>query len=230
MTELQDGGVPPVAVGADASSPERDRSGRIAATTFVVVAAVLAAVVLYSLSVPGIDLWWFLAASALLLSASIVVGFLLLQYLVRRARGDRPPFPRYLALMLVLAVSVVGAALADLPLRARFELSRASFDEHVQDVLAAADGVPTDRELFELDAAQQDAVAPLGSTSIGSFVVSRVRVIPEGVLMYEQHGAFLDDAGFAYLPDGRFPPGDGSFENPQFRSLGGGWYSFTSSW
>ena len=228
MIDLQDVGASPAA--PEAAESPRDRSGRMVAAGLVAVSAVVAAVLLYSLSVPGVDFWWFLAASALLLSAGIVCGFLLLQYVVRRVRGHRPPFPRYLALMLVLAVSVAGAALADLPLRARFELSRASFDEHVQDVLTAADGVPTDRELFELDAAQQDVIAPSGSTSIGSFVVSRVRVIPEGVLMYEQHGAFLDDAGFAYLPDGRFPPGDGSFENPQFRSLGGGWYSFTSSW
>jgi hypothetical protein len=49
--------------------------------------------------------------------------------------------------------------------------------------------------------------------------------------MYEATGDFLDDAGFAYLPDGPDPElGNGSFEVPQFVHLSGDWYSFTSSW
>jgi hypothetical protein len=55
-------------------------------------------------------------------------------------------------------------------------------------------------------------------------------VVPEGLIIFDRDGAFMDDAGFAYLPNGEFPPGNGAFESPDFRALGGGWYAFTSSW
>jgi len=55
--------------------------------------------------------------------------------------------------------------------------------------------------------------------------------VPGGAVFYEEHGVFIDDAGFAYLPDG---PTDGlssvGFENPQFHHLGGPWYRWTASW
>ena len=65
---------------------------------------------------------------------------------------------------------------------------------------------------------------------LGSFSVSHVRVVPEGLLIFDGDGAGFDDAGFAHLPDGDLPKGDGAFESPDFRALGGGWYAFTSRW
>jgi hypothetical protein len=51
------------------------------------------------------------------------------------------------------------------------------------------------------------------------------------VIIYESTGLFFDDAGFAYLPHGPDDRlGNGAFEAPSFRSLGGGWYSWTASW
>jgi hypothetical protein len=43
--------------------------------------------------------------------------------------------------------------------------------------------------------------------------------------------SFLDDAGFAYLPSGPDRKLDNAgFESPEFRALGGGWYTWTASW
>ncbi len=52
-----------------------------------------------------------------------------------------------------------------------------------------------------------------------------------GVIFYDKVGSLFDDAGFAYLADGPSTElENGLFENPQFRSLGGGWYAWTASW
>jgi hypothetical protein len=48
---------------------------------------------------------------------------------------------------------------------------------------------------------------------------------------WHEDGAFFDDAGFAYLPEGPTASlENGSFESPVFRHLGGPWYRWTASW
>ena len=71
-----------------------------------------------------------------------------------------------------------------------------------------------------------------GSPSrLGWFTVTGWERFPAGVVFTDSHGAFLDNAGFAYLPDG---PSDSleneGFEGPSYRSLGDGWYAWTASW
>lgn len=56
--------------------------------------------------------------------------------------------------------------------------------------------------------------------------------VQSGAIFYDTTGTgLLDDAGFAYLPNG--PDAsleNGSFESPQFKHLGGPWYSWGASW
>ncbi|MGY0002335.1 hypothetical protein [Micromonospora sp. I033] len=50
-------------------------------------------------------------------------------------------------------------------------------------------------------------------------------------MFYEANGYLIDDAGFAYLPDGPSPDLETpDFESPVFKHLGGAWYSWTASW
>ncbi|MGI8686105.1 MAG: hypothetical protein ACR2MO_13635 [Acidimicrobiales bacterium] len=66
---------------------------------------------------------------------------------------------------------------------------------------------------------------------LGSFEITHIDKVDNGLLFYEQTGNLFDDAGFAYLPAGPTPDLEsGGFESPQFRSLGGGWYAWTASW
>jgi hypothetical protein len=66
---------------------------------------------------------------------------------------------------------------------------------------------------------------------IGLYGVRDFETVPGGWIVYDESGSGLfDDAGFAYLPAGPTPDlGDGLWESPQFRHLGGPWYSWTAS-
>ncbi len=67
--------------------------------------------------------------------------------------------------------------------------------------------------------------------SVGRYKITTVEVVGDGVIFYEKTGAFFDDAGFAYLPNGpSSAPANGGFENPQWFALGGHWYAWTASW
>lgn len=51
------------------------------------------------------------------------------------------------------------------------------------------------------------------------------------VVFDDSKGALFDFAGFAYLPSGPFDGlHTGSFEAPEFRSIGAGWYRWTARW
>lgn len=70
-----------------------------------------------------------------------------------------------------------------------------------------------------------------GSARTASRRYRRSGVAWRGVVFYDSVGAFIDDAGFAYLPDGPSPDmANGSFENPQWFALGNHWYAWTASW
>ncbi len=111
-------------------------------------------------------------------------------------------------------------------LEQRFDSNRAAFEEVVEDL-----STPT-------QAARCAEAGPEGwvdvgvPARIGGYGIAHAACVPQGgFILYENSGAFFDDAGFAYLPDG--PTQDlntGWFEAPDFHPLGEGWYSFTASW
>lgn len=104
-----------------------------------------------------------------------------------------------------------------LPLQLRFDLVKDDFDEIVEDLEPAG----SFEDWKPLDVPER----------IGGYGITRAYQVGENVILYEANGNVLNDAGFAYLPDGVDDRlGTGWFEQPSFRDLGGGWYAFTASW
>ena len=194
-----------------------DGSGqRISGGWILVVALIgVGAVYLHGISVPG-ELFVDTTVSVLAFGVlAFVLAVRIVVAVLQRGRDGRW-FPRWLwatlAIGLVLAVLWASSA----PLRIRFAGSRDEFDAVAREILGSA-SPDTVADRFD------DAV-------IGSYEIDRTDVVDEGLLFYESNGNFLDDAGFGYFPDDRLPPGNGNFENPQYRSLGDHWYSWTASW
>lgn len=171
--------------------------------------------VLYAVSFPGIQviaaivgLYW-LGAAALIWAARLV------GYVVTRPRGGLGD--GVLFLIAPLGALIVAVVLwADAPLRTRWALSRNSFADAAVDVAASQ---------------PPSAISRPFNRRLGLYQVRGVRRVNTGVIFYEKAGAILDDAGFAYLPNGPTPDlENGLFERPQFKALGGGWYAWTASW
>lgn len=172
--------------------------------------------VLYAFSFPGIHVVMAVFATYALAAAVVVWLLRLVGYLVLRSRGGAIGKGRWFTIA-PLGGAVVGVLLwAGAPLRGRWLASRGAFEKLAAQVVQ--DKTPTD---------VPDAV----DRRVGLYRVTSAWRVKEGVIFYDSVGSLIDDAGFAYLPDG--PSADlesGSFENPQFRSLGRGWYAWTASW
>ena len=212
-------------------STERRDPARWLPAVYVTFTVAVSVVYLWSISVPGVRFLPWMASLWCL--ALIGVGWIVLAALAvsRVARGGPRRIPWYVVAVLVIGIVVVVARLTDAPLRLRFEPARSAFTEFAQQALAEAEGVPTDDvDSMTIDDPRWNVLHPDVPLSLGGFQLRSAMVLPEGLVIFDREGAFLDDAGFAYLPAGELPAGDGSFESPDFRSLGGGWYAFTSSW
>lgn len=176
---------------------------------------------LASTSVPGSMFDLAIASSALLSCTSLVWAGRTVLYGIARIRGRASG--RAASLLVVPLVWLVAAGLivADVPLRARWALSRGAFEDAVADI------GPADRD----GAVSGDWHAVDVPGRIGLYDITAAYTVDEGVIFYEPNGAFIDDAGFAYLPGG---PSDalenGRFEMPTYRHLGGDWYAWTASW
>ena len=176
--------------------------------------AFVTVMLLIAASLPGYDFFLAAFACAFLLLFALVWVVRGLVYLVAVRRGHPVGSPWGFAVAPVAGVLVLVLLIAAVPLRIRFAMSRGDFD----------------RAVATIDTAEEPDSS--NTRQIGSYEISNVVSLEGGgILFYEAHGNFLDDAGFAYLPDGpASAPGNGSFENPQFTHLTGPWYTFTASW
>lgn len=210
---------------------QRSRPGGRFGVAYVGFTCVVAVLYLWAISVPGVRFLPWLAAvygAGLIVVVWVVAAVVTL---VGLARGTNRRIGRYLLTVPLIALVMLAAGITEAPLRVRFEPARSDFTEFAQQALAAAEGVEgADLESMTGADPAWNALNPEVPLAIGGFPLRRARVFPEGLVIFDRQGALFDDAGFAYLPDGEFPPGDGSFESPDFRSLGGDWYAFTSSW
>lgn len=171
-------------------------------------------VVLWAFSFPGVHFLavvpciWIVGLAAV---TWVVRG---ITYFVSRQRGTHAGHATWFAVA-PLGALVLGLMLsANLPLRFRWEISKGAFDDAARDVQS-----------------DPDAWSGWNPRRVGTYKINVVRVVPEGILFYDNVGALFDDAGFAYLPNG--PSDDmanGSFENPQWFALGDHWYAWTASW
>lgn len=173
----------------------------------------LALIWLWSWSVPGLNfLLWIPSVWALGVGA-LVWGVRLLTYVVASVRGEPTSGGRWFLLAPACGVLALGLVIADVPLKARWAISRADFEEVVDEALADDDHRSVEHR------------------RLGLYIITLVYRQRDAVIFYELTGALSHDAGFAYLPDGPFPElEDGSFERPQFRHLSGPWYAWTASW
>ncbi len=214
-----------------AEAPEPTARARWWAEAYVGIAVVVSLVYLWSVSVPGMRFeWWALSVLLLLVIAAIwVLAVFVTVWWVASGRRRRPGW--HLLTVPLLGVVVVALSWTEVPARLRFELARSEFDTYAQQVLEEAAQVRWSESEQALPGDPDWAPTnPETPDSLGGITVLHAQVVPEGVVIYERHGAFMDNAGYAYLPDGRLPDGDGTFESPDFHPIGGGWYTFTSSW
>lgn len=66
---------------------------------------------------------------------------------------------------------------------------------------------------------------------IGLYRIADVERRGEAVIFWEETGALLGHAGFAYLPDHSTASFEGgTFEDPELHPLGGPWYAWTAGW
>jgi len=205
--------------------------GRWLAMAYVGFTCVVAVSYFWAISVPGMR---FLPWMASLYGVALIVVVWIVAAvvtLVRLLRGTNRRVGRYLLVVPLIGLVMLAARITEAPLRLRFEPARSEFTDFAQQTLAAAEGVVSaDPESLAGGDPAWDALNPDVPLVLGGFPLRDARVFPEGLVIFDREGAFLDDAGLAYLPEGEFPAGDGSFESPSFRSLGGDWYAFTSSW
>jgi hypothetical protein len=189
-----------------------DKEPRWRTFTAVVIAAGIA--LLWSVSVPGFGFGLFLLGVVVL----AVTGVLWLLRLIRAwRRGSGWSWWFAVGPVWVLVVGLLITT--DIPLTVRWQVSRPWFEGQVADLPPVTF---SDNE----DWHGRD-VPPL----VGLYRIDSIDQAPAGVIFYEANGAGFDDAGFAYLPAGPQPSLEtGSFEDPQFRHLGGHWYAWTASW
>jgi hypothetical protein len=168
---------------------------------------------LWAWSYPGGDFFLFAMASLVLGCFALLWILKLLAAVQRRDRAWI-----WFAVAPMCGVAVLALLVADVPLQARWALSRGAFEDVAESAIAPAGGSSSWAEVNVPE-------------RIGLYdVVSAVRV-PQGVIFWEATGNFMDDAGFAYLPDGPAEvEANGSFESPRFHHLDGPWYTWTASW
>lgn len=201
---------PPVEEGA--------RPGRQMARLYVGLTILLACVYLWAIAVPGLRFFAWAASIAGLAVIGLIWLVLVGVVAVRLARGGgrkasiRRPLLVSLVVAPVVALLLWGARVGDLPLRIRVELSRGELTEYAESLLV--DGRP-------------DVVTP---ESVGGFPLRSVEVRSGAVLLHDLDGALFDTAGLLYIPEGSPEDVSGAMESPHFRSLGGGWWAFTTSW
>ncbi|MGS2615417.1 hypothetical protein ACVCAH_12960 [Micromonospora sp. LZ34] len=171
-----------------------------------------ATVLLWAFSVPGFSVLVALAALPVLAVAALLwtVG-------AQLSHSAGRTLPWWLLVAPVMAVVTLALQVTRAPLHLRWELSRGAFESVVADL-------PEPTAATRFDRVEVPA-------RVGSYRITGAYLVPGGVVLYEENGAFFDGAGFAYLPGGPSPSlHNGSFESPSFSPLGDGWYRWAASW
>jgi hypothetical protein len=207
------GSAPPANSGSGSGARARIGWKRPPGRLFHLALVLPALGLLWSHSVPGLAFLLWFASVALLFLGAVVWGVRLLAYALARHRGRAEGRARWFLVAPIAAVVVLVLIVADVPLRARWSVSRSDFEAVVADAMKDED------------------YSSVESQRIGLYDITLIYRQGEAVIFYEGNGVLFDDAGFAYLPDGPFPElENGGFERPEFRHLGGPWYAWTASW
>lgn len=197
----------------DSADSSRSRWDAPPSLLFHAALAVPLTTYVWSQSFPGFDF----ATWGLSIAVVLLLGFGWLVWLIiwRRRSARRREWCWGIAPAMVISSVLLTAS--GVPLNVRFELNRSDFDEIVQDLEPAG----SFNEWARLQVPDH----------VGSYEIDTAYQVGPNVILYEHNGAFLDDAGFAYLPEGPDERlGNGGFEAPSFRRLRGDWYAWTASW
>lgn len=181
---------------------------RTGLASVVLVGCWLAAVVIgWAGSYPG-------GHYAVALGAVVLIGLTAVAWLtvaVTEVAARRLALPVALAVLAVLVVGGAGfAARIELPLLARFALSRPAFDQVIADRGEAGPGASCPRR-------------------IGSYRILSCRTLGSDTYFRARDGGFLDSVGFVYLPEG-VPVDPPSGTSITYAQLRGPWYSFVEAW
>ncbi len=178
---------------------------------FHLLVAVAVVAWLWSWSVPGTQFLVMISSSLVLAVGVGLWGIHFVAFVVARRRG-RPTSgaPRFL-LAPVAGTIALALVAANVPLDARWSLSRSAFRDVAEDALQDDDYLSTD------------------DRRIGLYTVDDVYSQGEVVIFSIRAGGFIGPAGFAYLPKGPLPGvGDARLNQPRFTHIGGPWYTFTA--
>lgn len=165
---------------------------------------------LWSTTLPGTELGALVLSLGALLVLALSWGVRVLTYAAYPDR--RPRSRRWVLVAPALALAVMTALVVDLPLRARWALSRSAFED-------AADRAGRSGQ------APEQLLGP-----IGSYDVIAIEVVDGAVFFHVLGGGLVDDCGFARLPDGRVPDQFRRGELTTTDALGGGWSTYCASW
>jgi hypothetical protein len=176
------------------------------------------------IAIVGLCCWWGASYPGLSVAWSLICVFLVVLagmawlWLTVAAMNRRQMEIGVLAAPLLAGIFALGIA-GHLPVKARFAASAGSFEA----VVATAGPPP---------ASESGPFPARCPKRVGLYGIRECVTFPAGYLFYDTTGAFLDDAGIAYLPRG-VPDVDispGAFESPEFNHLQGPWYTFVASW
>ena len=123
----------------------------------------------------------------------------------------RIPLAVTLTVVPLLVIGGAGfAARIELPLLARFAVSRSAFDQVIADRGEVGPGAPC-------------------PSRIGSYRIRSCRTIGSDTYFTERDGGFLNSVGFVYLPEGA-PTGPPTTTSITYAQLRGPWYTFVEAW
>jgi hypothetical protein len=171
---------------------------------FHLALAVPLVVLLVAGSVPAGDFGLALLGVLALLVAGVAWLLRGIAYVDARRRGRAQGDPRWFLVGPAAAALTVVVAAVELPLQARWALSREAFEDALQETPVEADG------------------------RIGLYDVSSVRAHGDATVFRVADAGFFESGGFAHIPD----PGDRPdlAERTDYHHLSGDWYWFTSTW
>ncbi|MET7403077.1 hypothetical protein ABZS66_57315 [Dactylosporangium sp. NPDC005572] len=191
-------------------TPTSDASARIWAFHLVVVS--VAGGMFWSVSYPGIHFFLFAASAC----ASVLVACFWLGWIIY-VGSTRGGWKRWFLIGPAIGALTVVLLAAGAPVKLRWAASQGAFA-----TVVAGHPIPPPGSAWKSFAVP---------SRLGLYSITSADWVPGGAIFYEANGAMFDDAGFAYLPGGPTRElNTGLFENPRFRHLGGGWYSWTASW
>lgn len=152
----------------------------------------------------------------------VTVGFIWLIWFIIQLTSSARPRPRgWIAAGVILILTPVALAV-NLPVKARFLLSAPAFNQ-----LVAQAGPPPAR-LGDRASIQFPGDCPV---RVGLYAVNDCEVTDGGYLFFDPLGTgMVDQAGFAYLPNGPHLESDPGLEVEGLVHLQGNWYAFEASW